>query len=188
MAMPARVPDTEWTAERALALPDDGNRHEVLDGELFVTPSPSWGHQSAIEALLRLVGGYVRRHGLGWTRFAPADITFSARRLVQPDLFVVPARADGPPASWAEVKALLLAVEVVSPGSARADRYRKRAIYLSEAVGEYWIVDAGQRLIERWRPGDAEPEIITETLTWSPRDGIEPFALHLPEYFDEIAR
>jgi len=86
---------------------------------------------------------------------------FSARRLVQPDLFVVPARAD---------------------------RYRKRMIYQSESVGEYWIIDAGQRLIERWRPGDVEPEIVTKTLEWTPRNGVEPLVLSVTEYFDEIAR
>jgi Uma2 family endonuclease len=188
MAMPSRVPDLDWTVERALALPDDGMRYEVLDGELFVTPSPTWGHQSAIEALLHVLSPYVRKNGLGWTRFAPADITFSTRRLVQPDLFVVPASADGPPASWAEVKTLQLVIEVISPSTARADRYRKRIIYQSEGVGEYWIVDAGQRLIERWRPGDVEPEIVTDELRWSPRDGVEPFVLPVVEYFDEIAR
>jgi Uma2 family endonuclease len=188
MAMPARVPDLGWTAERALALPEDGNRYEVLDGELFVTPSPTWGHQSAIEVLLLRIAEYVRRHGLGWTRFAPADITFSPRRLVQPDLFVVPACAEGPPESWAEVRSLLLVVEVLSPSTARADRYRKRAIYMSEDVGEYWIVDAGQRLIERWCPGDTEPTILTEELEWTPREGIPPLTIRIPDFFDEIAR
>lgn len=48
MAMPVQSPDLDWTVERALALPDDGNRYEVLDGELFVTPVPSWGHQSVL--------------------------------------------------------------------------------------------------------------------------------------------
>jgi Uma2 family endonuclease len=70
MAMPARVPDLDWTVERALALPEDGNRYEVLDGELFVTPSPTWGHQSAIEILFRRIFDYVREHGLGWTKLS----------------------------------------------------------------------------------------------------------------------
>ena len=89
---------------------------------------------------------------------------------------------------WSDVKELLLAVEVISPSTARADRYRKRMIYQSEGVGEYWIVDAGQRLIERWCPGDVEPEIVTDELRWAPRDGVEPFLLPVAEYFDEIAR
>jgi len=187
MAMPARVPDLDWTVERVLALPDDGNRYEVLDGELFVTPSPTWGHQSAIEILFPRIFDYVREHGLGWTKLSPADITFSPRRLVQPDLFVVPSRPEGPPEHWIEVRQLLLVVEVISPSTARADRYRKRAIYMEEGVGEYWIVDAGQRLIERWRPGDIEPEIATGVLAWAPSDGIAPLTIHVPEYFDEVA-
>ena len=186
MAMPAHVLDMDWTVERALALPDDGNRYEVLDGELFVTPSPSYRHQAALGELHPRLREYVRAHGLGWTMFSPADIVFSPRRLVQPDMFVVPARAGGQPASWSEVKSLVLAIEVLSPSTARADRYRKRAIYMSEDVGEYWIVDTGQRLIERWRRGDTEPEIITETLVWTPRAELPPFTLELAPYFDEI--
>ena len=98
MAMPAGLQDQEWTVERALALPDDGNRYEVLDGELFVTPSPTWGHQSAISAIHPVLRAYVRAHGLGWAMLSPADIVISPRRLVQPDLFVVPWREGGAPA------------------------------------------------------------------------------------------
>ena len=73
MAMPVHVPDPDWTVERALALPDDGNRHEVLDGELFVTPSPSWGHQAVLDALYARVREHVRAHRLGWTRWWGRD-------------------------------------------------------------------------------------------------------------------
>ena len=77
-------------------------------------------------------------------------------------------------------------VEVVSPSTARADRYRKRSIYMQERVGEYWIVDAGQRLIERWRPGDVEPEIVTDALRWAPHSGVAEFELDVGAYFDEV--
>jgi Uma2 family endonuclease len=164
MAMPARVADLDWTVERALALPDDGNRYEVLDGELFVTPAPTWGHQAALGELFSRVREYSLAHGVGAAMFSPADITLSPRRLVQPDLFVVPPRLDGAPTSWADVRSLVLAVEILSPSTAHADRYRKRAIYMSEDVSEYSIVDAGQRLIERWRPGASEPDVITDEL------------------------
>ncbi len=186
MAMPARVADLDWTVERVLALPDDGNRYEVLDGELFVTPAPTWRHQGALGELYAPLREYVRAHALGMTLFSPADITFSPRRLVQPDLFIVPPGGEGPPASWADMKSFLLVVEVLSPSTARADRYRKRAIYMSEDVGEYWIIDAGQRIIERWRPGADEPDVITDELVWAPREGIPPFTLRVTEYFDEV--
>ena len=186
MAMPVHAPDVDWTVERALALPEDGNRYEVLDGELFVTPAPSWGHQSVLGMLFRQLSAYVDEHRIGWTRFSPADIVFSPRRLVQPDLFVVPWREGGAPRAWTEVKSLLLAVEVLSPSTARADRHRKRVIYQSERVPEYWIVDADARLVERWRPGDERPEMILDELTWRPREDAEPFRLPLERFFEEV--
>jgi Uma2 family endonuclease len=187
MAMPVRVPDLDWTVERALALPEDGNRYEVLDGELFVTPAPSWGHQSLLAMLFRRLGQYVDDHRLGWTRWSPADIVFSPRRLLQPDLFVVPWREDGPPKTWSEVKSLLLVVEVLSPSTARADRHRKREIYQSEGVPEYWIVDGDARLIERWRAGDDRPEILTDALIWQPLPDVAPLRVDIPALFDEAA-
>src|SRR5690606_21105253 len=93
MGMPALQND--WTVERALALPEDGNRYEVLDGELFVTPAPSWTHQSVLGELYSPLRAYVKANQLGWALFSPADLVFSNRRLVQPDLFVVPRRAAG---------------------------------------------------------------------------------------------
>jgi Uma2 family endonuclease len=186
MAMPARLQDTEWTVDRALALPDDGRRHEVLDGELFVTPAPSWRHQEVIEALYPKLRDYVVKHGLGWAKLSPADIVFSPRRLLQPDLFVVPPHDGGKPRAWAEVKSLLLAVEVLSPSTAHADRNRKRVIYQNERVPEYWIVDADARLVERWRPGDDRPEIILDELTWRPREDAEPFRLLLEPLFEDV--
>jgi len=72
MGMPAEI--TEWTAEMARALPDDGNRYEVLDGELFVTPAPKLDHQRVLGELFIPIHDYVRRHGLGEAVFSPADI------------------------------------------------------------------------------------------------------------------
>jgi Uma2 family endonuclease len=187
MAMPVHVPDHDWTVERALALPEDGNRYEVLDGELFVTPAPTWRHQSVLEALHARLRAYVTEHRLGWTRFSPADIVFSPRRLLQPDLFVVPWKDGGPPRTWADVRSLLLAVEVLSPSTARADRHRKRLLYQNEGVSEYWIVDGDARLVERWRPGDERPEMIIGSLTWRPRAELPPFELPLDAFFDEAS-
>ena len=184
MGMPAVQND--WTVEKALALPEDGNRYEVLDGELFVTPAPSWRHQGAIEYLHPLLREYVRSNALGWAKLSPADLALSPRRLVQPDLFVVPWIGVGEPRSWAEVKELLLVIEVLSPSTARADRHRKRLIYQDEGVPEYWIVDLDARLVERWRPEDARAELIAETLEWQPRPDIESLRIDLPAFFEEV--
>jgi Uma2 family endonuclease len=87
MGMPEQ--DTEWTAEMVRALPDDGQRYEVLDGELFVSPAPRPDHQSVLQRLFVILDDYVRKHELGWVFMSPADLEFSPRRYVQPDLFVV---------------------------------------------------------------------------------------------------
>ena len=90
MGMPAVAGD--WTAEKVRALPQDGNRYEVVDGELLVTPAPAYRHQAvAFELLLRL-NEYLRPTGNAAVLFSPADIEFDARTLVQPDLFVYPLR------------------------------------------------------------------------------------------------
>jgi Uma2 family endonuclease len=124
--MPAPLQD--WTADMARALPEDGNRYEVLDGVLYVTPAPRLGHQWALGDLLHLIHAYVQRERLGRTLLSPADIEYSPRRLVQPDLFVVPFAPGAPPGEWREVRDLLLVVEVLSTGTAHVDRHRKRRI------------------------------------------------------------
>ena len=186
MGMPAQQQDLDWTVERAHALPDDGDRYEVLDGELFVTPAPIWRHQGATILLQSPLLAYVLERRIGWAIAAPADVIFSPRRLLQPDLFVVPWREPGAPALTSSPTRLLLAVEVLSPSTARADRQRKRTIYQSEGVPEYWIVDVDARLIERWHPGDQRPEILATRLEWQPRPDHEAFELDLVRYFDAV--
>jgi Uma2 family endonuclease len=182
MFMPATQHDLPWTAERALALPDDGNRYEVLDGELFVTPSPSFAHQAVIGELFARLLAYTDRERIGRVLISPADIIFSPRRLVQPDIFVIPA-LPVPQRTWTDVKSLLLAVEVLSPSTARADRHRKRLIYQDQGVPEYWIVDADARMIERWRPSDDRPEVMHAELRWAPEGASEPLVLDLTALF-----
>ena len=181
MVMPAQR--AEWTAEEALALPYDGNRYEVLDGELLVSPAPSFSHQFIVQAFVMRLMPYVDQRQLGWVLAAPADITFSARRLVQPDIFVVPDTGQGRPREWEDVRRLSLVIEVLSPSTARADRWRKRTIYQSERIPDYWIVDPDARIVERWNPDDERPAIVAETLTWQPKSDVPALEINLPELF-----
>jgi len=183
MGMAAVLP-RRWTADEVRAIPEDSNRYELLDGELFVTPSPSSRHQAVVEELFFRLSAYCRVTRVGRARLAPADIEFSPRRLVQPDCYVIPW-TEQPPREWAESRALLLAVEVLSPATARADRHRKRIIYQAEGIPEYWVVDSDARLIEQWRPADARPEILSEKLVWAPTGGTAPLTIELPHFFDE---
>jgi len=184
MAMPAQ--QTEWTVEMVRALPNDGNRYEVIDGELFVTPAPSWTHQNAVLELAMLLKPYLGEHDIGHVMIAPADVVFGPRNMVEPDLFVVPLVEGAVPRAWEEVGRLLLATEVLSPSTARTDRREKRELYQSKAVPEYWIVDVDARTFTRWRRDDTVPEILSETLEWRPDRFIPPLVIDLATYFDRV--
>lgn len=178
-----------WTADMVRALPDDRNRYEVIDGELLVTPAPSWSHQRVIGGLFLRLSNYLRDQTWGEVVFSPADISFHDDMLVQPDLFIVPIGPDRRRSrDWTDIRALLLAIEVLSPSTARADRQIKRRLYQRESVGEYWIVDLDARVIERWHPADDRPEIVTSKLRWQPDQSGAPFELDLPEFFEDVLR
>ena len=185
MAMPAQP--TEWTVEMVRALPDDGNRYEVIDGELFVTPAPSVFHQRAVRELLLIIAHYVRASNLGEALMAPADVVvYGPRKFVQPDLFVVPLVNGAPMRAWTEVGRLLLVVEVLSPSTELTDRGRKRILYREKAVPEYWIVDTDERTIERWRLDDSPVELLTASIQWQPDPDVPPLTIDLPGFFDRV--
>jgi Uma2 family endonuclease len=184
MGMPHAARD--WTVQRVLALPDDGKRYEVVDGELLVTPSPTFHHQDAILALAWRLKPFVDSIGTAYLSLSPADIELDERTLVQPDLFVFELPGGHRPGNWKDITHLLLAVEVLSPSTARADRHVKRRRYQRQGIPEYWIVDLDSRLVERWRPGDERPEILSETLTWQPPEAALPFELDLSALFAEV--
>ena len=172
-----------WTAERIRALPEDGLRHEVVDGEHLVSPSPRPLHQIAVGELFRLLDPYVRQHGLGRVISSPADLEFDPHTLMQPDLFITTKRKVK---TWTDALPLHLAVEVLSPSTARADRIVKRRRLQRAGVPEYWIVDLDARLVERWRPADKRPELLEERLLWQPEGAPVPLLLDLGELFREV--
>lgn len=186
MGMPAPQTRSGWTAEMVRALPDDGNRYEVADGELLVSPSPRHLHQRAVGILWRTLDAFVRGHSVGEACMSPADIEFSPRRMFQPDVFVAPLVAGRIPREWTDISTLLLVVEVLSPSTARADRHVKRRVFQDEGIPEYWIVDADARLIERWRPGDDRPEHCTGTIEWRTGSHGPSLTIDLDAYFAEV--
>jgi len=185
MAIQQRV----WTADEVRELIDEQRawpRYEAVDGELLVTPAPRPPHQYTAQILLAHLAAYARRHGVGLALLPPADISFGAQSIVQPDLFVVPAAQARPLLEWSQVTSLELAVEVVSPSSARADRGAKRRHYQRHGVREYWVVDLDARLIERWRPNDERPEVLDRELSWQPNPAAAPLVIDLPSFFAEV--
>lgn len=186
MSMAVITTDPEhrhWTAADLREIPDDRNRYEIIDGELFVTPSPSWGHQDLSAYLFLAIRPYLEAERLGNVIFAPADVALADDTVVEPDLFVVPLVGGQKPQSWEEVGQLLLVIEILSPSTARVDRTVKRRRYQRQGVPEYWIIDGDARVIERWRPEDDRPEIISEQLEWRPEPSIPSLVIDLPTLF-----
>jgi Uma2 family endonuclease len=176
-----------YTVAEVLAFPPDGNRYEVIHGELFVSPAPRPLHQAVIVRLVNGLSAYLEAHGRGDTLFtAPADISWDDETLVQPDILVVPP--DEVTNDWSTYKTLLLAVEVISPSSGRVDRVIKRALYQERGVATYWIVDPEAQLVEVWQHGDERPAVMTERLQWRVTPDAPDLAIDLATLFRALPR
>jgi Uma2 family endonuclease len=141
---------TVLTYEDYAALPADGRRYELHEGEVFVTPAPSPRHQQVVRNMLVLLDAHVRQRRLGEVLTGPVDCILDASTIVQPDiLYLEPARltamsergVEGPPT---------LAIEVLSPSTRAADRRVKAQIYARFQVPYYWIADPESRTIEAY--------------------------------------
>jgi Uma2 family endonuclease len=176
-----------YTVAEVLEFPDDGNRYEVVQGELLVTPSPRLGHQLVIARLLQQLGNYLEPLGLSdLVLTAPADITWGvhpreADELVQPDIFVV--HPDDAARNWLDVKRLVLVIEVVSPSSTRGDRVVKRRAYQRHEVPAYLVVDPDAALAEIWSPQEDRPAIVTDAITWKWSDRSPELRITLADLF-----
>ena len=172
-----------WTRDAVLALPDDGQRYELVSGTLVVTPAPRGLHQRAVAELFLRLQEWLGRHPVAHVLFSPADITLGEDEILQPDLFVYRTASGAPLRDWTDITELLLVIEVTSPGSARYDRELKRRRFQRAGIAEYWVVDLEGRMVERWRPGDEAPETITDELLWQPAPGGPGMVLDLEALF-----
>jgi Uma2 family endonuclease len=142
------MPRVVLTYKEYEALPSDGRRYEIYDGELSVTPAPSRRHQTISRDLFRVLDAHVRAESLGEVWYAPFDVILSDTSIVQPDIiFVARARlnavsergVEGPPT---------LAVEILSPSTTLNDRVTKHQLYARHGVPYFWLVDPEARMIE----------------------------------------
>ena len=177
------MPDTldRWTLAELHRLPDDGNRYELVRGQLFVTPAPSYAHQRLASALAAALFPYVDRHGLGWLCFPRSVVRVGTDTEVEPDLMVRPSPSRPEPA-WEEAPLPLLVIEILSDTTRRGDRVAKRGLYRDLGIPDYWIVDGERRIVRVVRPG-ADDVDVAAVLTWQPEGIPKAFELGLPEYF-----
>jgi Uma2 family endonuclease len=142
---------TRLTYADLVAMPEDGKRHELIDGEHYVTPSPTLRHQLVLGNLHLDLGAYVEANGLGKVFFAPLDVVLSDHDVVEPDLlFVSTARTEALGRAYVHA-APDLVVEVLSPGTRKIDATKKLRLYEKFGVAEYWMIDPEDEWVEVYR-------------------------------------
>ena len=171
-----------WTLEEVHALPEDGNRYELVHGELWVAPAPSDRHETILARLTHVLVPYVETQGLGLV-YRPRAVFRVGREVeVEPDLMVRQPHPDPGGGPWETAPLPILVAEVVSPSTRRRDYGAKRELYMEKGIPEYWIVDGGARTLTVVLP-DREPAVVTDRMTWSPADAREPLAFDVARVF-----
>jgi Uma2 family endonuclease len=182
MAMRAAVP--RYTLQDLDSFPDDGNRYELVDGILLVTPAPLPPHDAVVMRLISLLN----------LHFGPRPVaSVSARGAVEiapnvhmePDVLVMPAWTRVPE-TWLEVRDWWLAVEVSGRGSRIYDRDHKRPAYLSAGVREFWRVDLKDRCAYVSSPEHPDERREDVRATWVPTKGPGPFVLDVAALFEGV--
>jgi len=171
--MEAKSTRQRWTYSEFARLPSEGStRHEIIDGELCVTQSPTGRHQRIVTDMVTLLNVFVRSNDLGEVFVSPLDVLFAEGDYLEPDILLVrndrthlvtDRGVEGPPD---------LVVEVLSPSTAARDRGIKLERYRLYGVGEYWVVDPDGRTVEIWKLAEsAEAPLVlgaADTLDWAP--------------------
>jgi Uma2 family endonuclease len=140
------------TYDDFVLFPDDGLRHELIDGEHYVTPSPNDKHQTVLANLLLLIGLWLRTHPIGKVWLAPFDVVFSPFDVVEPDLLYVSNERRAHIVTRANVQGSPeLVVEIGSPSTRRRDETIKRLLYERTGVSEYWVVDPELDVVRVYR-------------------------------------
>ena len=130
------------------AIPDDGRRYELRDGELSVMPAPGTTHQGVLRDLLVILHEHVKRGRLGVVFPAAVDCIFSDTTVLQPDIVYVETGRAAIVTERGIEGAPTLAIEILSPSTAGTDRTVKAGLYARFGVPWYWIVDPGASTVE----------------------------------------
>ena len=174
-----------WVRADLARLPDDGNRYEVLDGELFVTPQAAYAHQFIALELAVALRQYCLDHDIGRV-VGPGAVVFERNEL-QPDVQVIPGRHDSmAKPEWKELPCPLLVVEVLSESTRQRDFGKKKAAYERLQIHTYWIVDPDNRRVIASSVRSAEPDIVADVLRWQPYSELPPLEIRLEAIFGKL--
>ena len=155
-------PGVKLTYDDFVQFPDDGQRHELIDGEHFVTPSPNTTHQEISLKLTLLIGGWLEHNPIGRLFYAPFDVVFSDFDVVEPDLLYLSNARAADALTPQHVRGVPeLVIEICSPSTRQRDETTKRRLYERAGVAEYWVVDPEIGAIRVYRrDGDTFARVI----------------------------
>lgn len=171
---------TRWTLAELHRLPDDGNKYELVRGELFVTPPPTDAHEAVLSRLTRILDPFVAANDLGLVYHPRAVIRFDGSE-VEPDLMVRSVKASGG-RDWDDAPTPWLVVEVLSDSTRRRDLGEKRQLYLDAGVPEYWVVDPEARTVRVMRPSGHD-QSVADRLEWAPERVHVSLTIDVPAMF-----
>jgi Uma2 family endonuclease len=181
MAMPATVP--RYTLQDLNSFPDDGNRYELVDGILLVTPAPLLPHDVVVMRLIRTLILYFGPEPAAWAS-GHGVVEVAPNVHMEPDVLVIPGTTL--PESWLEIRNWWLAVEVSGRGSRIYDREFKRPAYLTAGVREVWRADLKERCVfvaTQALPGERREE---ERVVWHPPEMPEPLVVDVNALFEGV--
>jgi Uma2 family endonuclease len=180
MAVATKV--RKWTLAEVHRLPEDGNKYELVRGELFVTPPPGDEHETIGALVHEILAPFVRAQGLGLV-FRPKAVMRFDKSQVEPDLMVRrphPNRKKNDK-DWDTAPIPLLVVEILSEYTRRRDFNEKKRLYLDAGVEQYWVVDPETRVITVDTPDSTRIE--SHRLTWTPRGATSSLVLEVADVF-----
>ena len=184
----ARASTRKLTYQDLVRFPDDGQRHEIIDGEHYLTPSPNTRHQDLSLRLILALGNHIAAHPGGRLFHAPYDCVFSDFDVVEPDLLWIAADQLGIVTKKHVRGVPALVIEIMSPGTRHRDRRFKRDLYAKAGVREYWMVDPKASGIWVFRRGETGDFPLVTTLYAAAVDTLTTpllpgFSLALADYF-----
>ncbi len=166
MRSAAPVPDVRLTYDDFLLFPDDGKRHELIDGVHYVTPAPRVRHQELVGRLHLALGNYLSEHpAAGRVLLAPVDVVLSNHDIVEPDLLVIAGDQTGIVTERNVQGAPALVIEVMSKSTRKRDAQIKRRLFEQRGVREYWLVDPELDTVQVLRLSPEQRLVRVEELT-----------------------
>jgi len=145
------TPGLKLTYDDFVLFPDDGKRHELIDGEHYVTASPTMRHQQISMNLTLMIGSWLEAHPQGRLFYAPFDVVFSKFDVVEPDVLYVSNERSNVLTAPNVQGAPDLVIEIGSPSTRQRDETIKRRLYERSNVVEYWIVDPDIEVVRVYR-------------------------------------